>query len=246
MPALTRSRGFLEQAKSNPAEELLRLNDASEQGKSRLPAEENDPAHNGKAQRFIGIDAGAETIKLVELFSDRGGLRIGRREILEHRKQPGSVLVEALRRWDFSRVRGAAVSGRFASQVRLQRVPTKQAQIRGYEFLCGNEPITIVNIGSHGFSVLELRANGISTFRENSRCSQGTGNFLRQLVERFSLTVEEASKLCVDISDPAPLSGRCPVILKTDMTHLANKGEDRVSDSRGIVRCGLRKCSRSH
>ena len=96
MPALTRSRGFLEQAKSNPAEELLRLNDASEQGKSRLPAEENDPAHNGKAQRFIGIDAGAETIKLVELFSDRGGLRIGRREILEHRKQPGSVLVEAL------------------------------------------------------------------------------------------------------------------------------------------------------
>ena len=27
--------------------------------------------------------------------------------------------------------------------------------------------------------------------------------------------------------DPAPLSGRCPVILKTDMTHLANKGEDR-------------------
>ena len=26
------------------------------------------------------------------------------------------------------------------------------------------------------------------------------------------------------VEDAAPLSGRCPVILKTDMTHLANKG----------------------
>ena len=66
-------------------------------------------------------------------------------------------------------------------------------------FLRGNEPTTIVNIGSHGFSVLELRANGLSVFRENSRCSQGTGNFLRQLIERFSLTVEEASALCADV-----------------------------------------------
>jgi activator of 2-hydroxyglutaryl-CoA dehydratase len=39
--------------------------------------------------------------------------------------------------------------------------------------------------------------------------------------------VEQASALCENVTDPAPLSGRCPVILKTDMTHLANKGEDR-------------------
>ena len=95
-------------------------------------------------------------------------------------------------------------------------------------------PATVVNIGSHGFSVLELRANGLTVFRENSRCSQGTGNFLRQLVERFSLTVEEASALCADVPNPAPLSGRCPVILKTDMTHLANKGEDRARILAGL------------
>ncbi|MFH1573396.1 MAG: BadF/BadG/BcrA/BcrD ATPase family protein, partial [Acidobacteriota bacterium] len=68
---------------------------------------------------------------------------------------------------------------------------------------------------------------GLDVFRENSRCSQGTGNFLRQLVGRFSLTVEEAGELCAAVDDPAPLSSRCPVILKTDMTHLANKGVDR-------------------
>jgi activator of 2-hydroxyglutaryl-CoA dehydratase len=32
----------------------------------------------------------------------------------------------------------------------------------------------------------------------------------------------------------ASLSGRCPVILKTDMTHLANKGENRAQILAGL------------
>lgn len=186
------------------------------------------------AQRYLGIDAGVETLKVVELLRDEGGLHIGRRGILEHGKKPGTVLWVALRRWNWEQVNGAAVTGRFASQFNLSPIPTKQAQLRGYQFFFGHEPATIVNIGSHGFSVLEVRASGQMVFRENSRCSQGTGNFLRQLVERFSLTVEEASVFCADVANPAPLSGRCPVILKTDMTHLANKGEDRARILAGL------------
>lgn len=186
------------------------------------------------ARCYLGIDAGAETLKVVELLRDEGGLHIGRRRILEHGKKPGTVLQEALRQWNWKQVNGAAVTGRFAGQINLPSIPTKQAQLRGYQFLCGQAPATIVSIGSHGFSVLEVRASGQTVFRENSRCSQGTGNFLRQLVERFSLTVEEASTLCADVANPAPLSGRCPVILKTDMTHLANKGEDRARILAGL------------
>jgi activator of 2-hydroxyglutaryl-CoA dehydratase/predicted nucleotide-binding protein (sugar kinase/HSP70/actin superfamily) len=184
--------------------------------------------------RFVGVDAGAETIKLVELVRDGDNLRIERAEILEHGKNPGRVLRQALDVWDWPEVAGAAASGRFSSQIALRRIPAKQAQLRGYQFLFGDEPATIVNIGSHGFTVLEVRGSGLTVFRENSRCSQGTGNFLRQLVERFSLTVEEASVLCADVPNPAPLSGRCPVILKTDMTHLANKGEDRARILAGL------------
>ncbi len=135
---------------------------------------------------------------------------------------------------DWQTVSNAAVTGRFSPQIHLPRIPAKQAQLRGCRFLFGDGPITVINIGSHGFSVLEVRANGITVFRENNRCSQGTGNFLSQLVERFSLTVEEAASLCADVTDPAPLSGRCPVILKTDMTHLANKGEDRARILAGL------------
>jgi len=189
------------------------------------------PAPQG---RFLGIDAGAETLKLVELFNEPAGLRVGRRCVREHGKKPGPVLLEMLREWHWASATGAAVTGRFATQINLPCVPAKQAQLRGYRFHFGEASATLVNIGSHGFSVLELRPSGQTVFRENSRCSQGTGNFLRQLVERFSLTVEEASLLCADVANPAPLSGRCPVILKTDMTHLANKGGDRARILAGL------------
>ena len=163
--------------------------------------------------RFIGIDVGAETIKVVELVQRGAELRCARREVADHQKDPGATLVKVLRGWDWERVAGAAVCGRLGRQVALMRVPAKQAQAAGYRFLFGSEAATVVSIGSHGFSVLELREGGIEVFRENSRCAQGTGNFLRQLVERFDLTVEQAAELAAGVAEPAPLSGRCPVIL---------------------------------
>ena len=170
---------------------------------------EDSPNFEGASQfRFIGIDAGAETFKLVELHQTPRGFDVVRRKVIEHGKRPGPVLVEELKCWDWPSVKGAAVSGRFARQFRLPQVPVKQAQVRGFRFVRGNRPATVVSIGSHGFTVLELRENGLTMFRENSRCSQGTGNFLRQLTERFSLTVEEASRLCADTDKNRNRSGK--------------------------------------
>ncbi|MEI8254720.1 MAG: BadF/BadG/BcrA/BcrD ATPase family protein, partial [Deltaproteobacteria bacterium] len=184
--------------------------------------------------RFIGIDVGAEAIKVVEITDDGGTQRWTRRHVVEHDKEPGGALLALLADWDWPHVDGATVTGRFSRLVQLERVPTKQAQSLGYRFIGDDQPATLVSIGGHGFSVLELRDSGVEVFRENSRCSQGTGNFLRQLVARFDMDIEAASALCADVGDPAPLSGRCPVILKTDMTHLANKGESRARILAGL------------
>lgn len=177
--------------------------------------------------RYFGIDIGAETVKVVELTGKNGELEWTRSRVVEHNKEPERALLEILAELDWDTDCSAAVTGRFSRHVKLQRVPTKQAQAKGYRQMTGEDVGTIVSVGSHGFSVLELRGKGGDVMRENSRCSQGTGNFLRQLVERFDMTIEDASAMCETVSDPAPLSGRCPVILKTDMTHLANKGESR-------------------
>jgi len=177
--------------------------------------------------RFIGLDLGAETLKAAELVREGDRWTWTRRACVAHGKDPGRALLELLGAWEWDGVAGAAVTGRMGRPVALARVPGRQALAAGFRLRHGPDPATVVSIGSRGFSVLELRAAGQELFRENGRCAQGTGNFLQQLVGRFDLTVEEASALAEGVADPAPLSGRCPVILKTDMTHLANKGEPR-------------------
>ena len=185
--------------------------------------------------RFIGLDLGAETLKAAELVRSGDGWTWARRACIAHGKDPGGSLLRLLGGWDWDGVAGAAVTGRLGRLVALARVPGRQALAAGFRFRHGNEPATIVSIGSRGFSVLELRGIGHEVYRENGRCAQGTGNFLQQLVGRFGLTVEEASALAQGVTDPAPLSGRCPVILKTDMTHLANKGESRERILAGLL-----------
>ena len=194
---------------------------------------ETVPSAAGGA-RYLGLDLGAESIKVSELTRVAGGWCWTRRRRVEHAKDPGACLEALLDEFGYDTAAGATVTGRLGRQVNLARIPLKEAQARGYRFLYGQTPATLVSIGSHGFSVLELRPSGGEVFRENSRCSQGTGNFLRQLTERFGLTVEAASELAATVTAPAPLSGRCPVILKTDMTHLANKGEDRARILAGL------------
>ncbi|HTM21998.1 MAG TPA: BadF/BadG/BcrA/BcrD ATPase family protein, partial [Kofleriaceae bacterium] len=150
-------------------------------------------------------------------------------------KEPAAALRTLIDDVDWGGLRGAAATGRAARLLRVDRVPTKAALARGVApAIPDHLPGTVVSIGSHGFSLLALRGADHHVYRENSRCSQGTGNFLRQLVERFQLDVAAASELCAGVDKPAALSGRCPVILKTDMTHLANKGEDRAAILAGL------------
>jgi activator of 2-hydroxyglutaryl-CoA dehydratase len=189
---------------------------------------------DGLSRRYLGIDLGAESIKLVELEKRGRTARVTRRLLVDHGKQPSSILPSILREWGWDQVDGAGATGRLGRQLQVRQVPVQQALAHGYRFLHPDGAATLLSIGSHGFHALELRENGLQVFRESGRCSQGTGNFLRQLVERFSLTVEAASELCADVAKPAALSGRCPVILKTDMTHLANKGEDRADILAGL------------
>src|SRR6266545_3173263 len=177
--------------------------------------------------RYLGLDVGAETVKVVELAGEPGGLVWTRRARLEHQKDPSAALLGVLREWGYDGAQAACATGRLGRALALDRIPGKQARIAGHHFLHGSgQPAAVIDIGAHGFSVLTLEADGRDTYRENPRCSQGTGNFLRQLVERFDLSPQEADEVATGAT-AAPLSGRCPVILKTDMTHLANKGEDR-------------------
>lgn len=176
----------------------------------------------------LGIDIGAESVKVAVLEQQPGQLRVVLTQERQHQKEPERVLRELITELDLGDVRRIAVTGRLHALVQAHAVPSKAAMRRGARLLRPElDRMTVLAIGAHGFSVLELSGTAQDHYQQNSRCSQGTGNFLTQLVERFGLTIEEASLLCESVTDPCALSGRCPVILKTDMTHLANKGEDK-------------------
>ena len=177
--------------------------------------------------RFLGIDLGAETVKLVELVERDGAWLPSRRALAEHGKEPVAALRKLLASWESPRWDGAAVCGRLAGCLRLSRVPARRAQAVAFRHLFGPLPATVLSVGSQAASALELPAAGNELWRESSRCAQGTGNFLRQLVGRFGLTVEEASNQALGIDQPVLLSGRCPVVLKSNLTHRASQGEKR-------------------
>ncbi len=176
----------------------------------------------------LGIDIGAESIRLARLEQRGGSIQLAAVSEHPHQKDPGRTLVQLLASSRRERVEVVGVTGRLRGVLRAPAVPEPAAVRRGLRLLRPQEgELTVVSIGAHGFSVLEVKGSGQDWYQQNSRCSQGTGNFLSQLVERFGLSVEEASLLCEQVDQPCALSGRCPVILKTDMTHLANKGEDK-------------------
>ncbi|HET6411887.1 MAG TPA: BadF/BadG/BcrA/BcrD ATPase family protein [Anaeromyxobacter sp.] len=186
--------------------------------------------------RTIGIDVGAETLKVVELERRaRGELVATRRWLVAHGKAPGPRLLAALKEVGWEGIAGAAATGRLGRLLLLPRIPTVHALLAGYRHHHGDDPVTLVSIGSRGFAVVELHPGGRSVTRENARCAQGTGNFLRQLVERLGLDVDTACRLAEGADEAAVLSGRCPVILKTDMTHLGNQGERRERILAGLL-----------
>ncbi|MDR4499129.1 MAG: acyl-CoA dehydratase activase-related protein [Candidatus Scalindua sp.] len=186
-------------------------------------------------ERYLGIDLGAETIKFILLERQNGQLVITYDSIITHDKNPIHAFKKGISTLDWESLTSVVTTGRISRVLNVERVPAKAALAKGVSHKYPEiKPVTVVSIGSHGFSVLELRTGNQQIFRENSRCSQGTGNFLRQLVGRFDLDIETASKMACEVNEPASLSGRCPVILKTDMTHLANKGEDRRAILAGL------------
>lgn len=183
----------------------------------------------------LGIDVGTESVKiaLVELVNQNWQLVHSCTR--GHGKQPAATIRALLADVNLRDVTCLATTGRLHGVVDGINLPATAALKKGFATVHHElTAATILNIGAHGFGVLELHANGQDYFRQNTRCSQGTGNFLSQLAERFGLTVGEASALCDQVVDPCALSGRCPVILKTDMTHLANQGEDRTRILAGL------------
>ena len=144
---------------------------------------------------------------------------------------------EAFERWyrenSIGECAALGVTGLYAAEIVapalvLPEDSCQEAALAGDDQLPGS--LNLVSVGARGYGVLsrQLEAGGRHRFQylENDKCSSGTGENIHKMASRFGLTLPEADKLALEASGSVPITARCSVFAKSEMTHYANQGKE--------------------
>ncbi|MDM8517211.1 BadF/BadG/BcrA/BcrD ATPase family protein [Desulfobacterales bacterium HSG16] len=121
-------------------------------------------------------------------------------------------------------------------------LPEDQCQEAALHYHGGfSESMNLVSVGARGYSVLSrkpiktkrnlafFKSNNKNRYHyqylENDKCSSGTGENIQKIAGRFGLDIKQADN-CAKLSDTIiPITARCSVFAKSEMTHYANQGK---------------------
>jgi len=169
--------------------------------------------------RFIGLDAGSVSVKIIAL-SDKGEKL--RSKYVKHRGHPLKVALDLLKEEDpkdaVLAITGSA--GRLIAGI-LGLTPLNEVVAQAYAARKLHPHIkSVIELGGEDSKLILLNEAGIEDFSMNSVCAAGTGSFLDQQAERLLLTIEEFSEKALLSESPPRIAGRCSVFAKSDMIHL--------------------------
>ncbi len=95
----------------------------------------------------------------------------------------------------------------------------------------------IMSLGHENMHYLELDNQGqIVFFSRNGQCAAGSGSFWYQQATRMGYNDRELAEIAVEAESTVPISGRCAVFAKSDMTHAINEGATQSAVSAGMAR----------
>ncbi len=95
----------------------------------------------------------------------------------------------------------------------------------------------VLSLGHENMHYLELDEKGqISYFNRNGQCAAGSGSFWYQQATRMGYNDRELADIAVEADSHVPISGRCAVFAKSDMTHAINEGATQGAVSAGMGR----------
>jgi len=191
------------------------------------------------SDRIAACDLGKATVRFVIAETDAAGdLTVVDRRVVRHDGDP----VPAFRAWYVERgvhaCRALGVTGVHGSQVGdpAARFPEDACQQAAIERAVPSGSLNLVRVGARGYSVLSRTGEGPSAryeLLENDKCSSGTGENLLRILGRFGLTVGQADELAAGGEDIVPITARCSVFTKSEMTHHANQGKPAADLLRG-------------
>ena len=181
-------------------------------------------------ERYLGIDVGSVTTKLVVIDEDN---------------QPIFTLYE--------RTNGRPVSAIQNSFATLEKTLGADLGIRGVgttgsgrhlaSIMAGADEIrteitahataakqvcpdvgTVIDIGGQDSKVIFIR-DGVSTgFNMNTVCAAGTGSFLDHQATRLGIPIEDFGEYAIRSCSPVKIAGRCGVFAESDLIHKQQMG----------------------
>lgn len=186
-----------------------------------------------RAGRFLGVDLGSRTTKIVEL--EDGGLR--RAEILD--TTPDSL--DEVRRLVAGRPFAASCVtgyGRHLASAHLPgRVVTEiTACARGARHLYPGAR-RVLDIGGQDAKAIGLApAGGFDRFEMNDRCAAGTGRFLEVMAGLLGFALKDFGREALAADRAATVSSMCTVFAESEVVSLVAAGEDRRRIALGLHR----------
>ena len=96
---------------------------------------------------------------------------------------------------------------------------------------------TVLSLGHENMYYLELdEAGKITHFNRNTQCAAGSGAFWYQQATRMGYNDREMAEIALNSGNAVPISGRCAVFAKSDMTHAINDGATLGAVAAGMAR----------
>jgi len=193
-------------------------------------------------RRIAGCDLGKASVSFVLAHAgDDGGIVVEDTRYALHEGNP----IELFRQWylehDVASCAALGATGIYADELTPPAliVPEDSCQEAALERESDIEgPLNLVSIGARGYGVLSRRPLGpkgrphngngsanLYQYLENDKCSSGTGENIRKIAGRFGISIEKADEMALAAAESIPITARCSVFAKTEMTHFANQGK---------------------
>ncbi|MBI2892505.1 MAG: hypothetical protein HYY06_03070 [Deltaproteobacteria bacterium] len=191
--------------------------------------------------RFAGCDLGKTSLHwAIARAAEDGSFVLEATGVEAHGGEPLAAFARWYRAREIDGSSALGATGLYAGDLRQPAVllPEDACQEAALDFARELPPsLNLISVGGRGYSVLTRRPGGGQRwdvrYLENEKCSSGTGENMVKIAARFGLTLAEADAMALTATEATPITARCSVFTKSEMTHYANEGRPHGALFRG-------------
>ena len=189
---------------------------------------------------FAGCDVGAISAKVVILEGD--AIRV--QEVMAYKMLPRKAATEVMEKalanagLSLDQLDGCVACG-FARKVVPYAngdVPEIVSLSRGVRWAHPGVK-TVIDAGGQKIRAFNIEENGkVIDSATNEKCASGTGRFIEVMAKALDLSLESASALFLEATDPVSITSQCGVFAESELITHVNDGRKRADIVAGLCR----------